>query len=115
MTQGNLAQANQFTSAAVRRRGTVLNDLVDQIGFPVTQFINNPENSVYLAQRNTADLDELLNYVDTNTVDTMLKNPDVLIRLRWKLNLQSLFSRSEWVWVDELLQVNKDHPDLIET
>ena len=73
-------------------RNLVLNDLVDQIGFPVTQFINNPENSPYLDDRSAADVDDLLTYLETHTIGQMVDDPSDLKRFRWKLSLQPLFT-----------------------
>ena len=38
-------------------RNLVLNDIVDQIGFPATQFINDPRNNIYLDEQVAADID----------------------------------------------------------
>jgi hypothetical protein len=85
-------------------RNLVLNDVVDQIGFPITQLINNPDNGVYLSEQNYADLDVLLDYVDTYGIDAILHDPSELSRLRWRLSLRDVFTRPEWAWVDELLR-----------
>jgi hypothetical protein len=45
-------------------RNLVLNDLVDQIAFPVTQFINNPDYAVYLDKRATEDVADLFSAYD---------------------------------------------------
>ncbi len=95
-------------------RNLLLNDIVDQVGFPVTQFINNPENSCYLAQSASADLDELLTYVDSHRIVEMAAEPQNLARLRWKNSLQPLFARPEWAWIDELLRAIKDDPSLVQ-
>lgn len=95
-------------------RNLLLNDLLDQIGFPVTQFINNPENSAYLAENAAPYLDELLAYLDSHTLMQMMADPSKLNRLRFNVNLQALFARPEWAWVDDLLAELKRDPTLID-
>jgi len=41
----------------------VLNDLLDQLGFPVTQFINDPDNKPYFTGLGARDVDDLLTYL----------------------------------------------------
>lgn len=93
-------------------RNLVLNDLVDQIGFPTTQFINNPENNVYLDLRNSSDIAAFFRFVEhfnfEYQVDGGDKTPeqDQLRRLkefRSKQSLQGLLARAEWAWVDEYI------------
>jgi hypothetical protein len=93
-------------------RNLVLNDVVDQIGFPVTHFINNPDNAIYLDDRIGADLHELLNYVDSTSFDALWDHPNKLKALRLQLSLQPLFSRPEWLWVDEFLRRRADMPSV---
>ncbi len=52
-------------------RNLVVNDLVEQIAYPVTQFINNPDNWVYLDDRKLSgdlyhDVTELFRFADNN-------------------------------------------------
>jgi hypothetical protein len=91
-------------------RNLVLNDLVEQIAYPVTQFINNPENSIYLDDRRPASSGDLTGQVAQlfELVDTypegIADNLSQLETLRYVLSLQPLFKRSEWTWVDDLLR-----------
>ncbi|HEX5269376.1 MAG TPA: hypothetical protein VFW33_02760, partial [Gemmataceae bacterium] len=91
-------------------RNLVLNDLVDQIGFPVTQFINSPENDVYFVEASAADLDAFIEYLDEHplpTFDEIQTNPgalDAIRGFRYKPSLQALFTRPEWAWLDEYLR-----------
>ncbi len=89
-------------------RNLVLNDLVDQVGFPVTQFLNNPDNGAYLDDRVAADLENLLEYLEKTHVEDMQRKD--LESFRWKIALQPLLSRPEWAWVDELLAALKGVP-----
>jgi hypothetical protein len=87
-------------------RNLVLNDLVDQIGFPLTQFMNNPDNGVYLTEQTVGDLDRLLDIVEHNSIEQLLRNHPALnelTQLRWTPRLQRLFARVEWSWVDDVL------------
>ena len=51
-------------------RNLIVNDLVDQIAYPVTQFINNPDNSIYFDDARsgdlTLDIGELFRFGDYN-------------------------------------------------
>jgi hypothetical protein len=111
-------------------RNLILNDLVEQIAYPVTQFINNPENSIYLDDRRSSgqsgelstDVAELLRFVDQDELanlfpaldpdnakrkEQLKKQDDTVVKLitfRSKLTLQPLFLRSEWNWVDTMLR-----------
>jgi hypothetical protein len=93
-------------------RNLVLNDLVDQIGYPVTQFINNSENSPYFDQRGTADFERLFSFVEKNPVlqNVPADEREELTKLRWRPSLQALLARPEWAWVDECLQTWADDP-----
>ncbi len=94
-------------------RNLVLNDLVDQIAFPVTQFINDPQNEVYLDPHAAEDVRQLFRLLDT--LDAYSGNSDrgrlVLAQLfvtqlrdmRLKPSLEQLFARPEWEWVDRCL------------
>ncbi len=85
-------------------RNLVLNDLTDQIGFPLTQFLNDPRNHVYLAERNVADVDDLILFVESyTTYEQVRSHLGELQQMRAKPNLQAVFARPEWAWVDELL------------
>jgi hypothetical protein len=81
-------------------RNLILNDLLDQIGFPVTQFINNPENRAYFDERSAADLDALIQYVEQHSLGEMVRQPQELAAFRWKPVLQAILARPEWSWVD---------------
>jgi hypothetical protein len=87
-------------------RNLVLNDLVDQIGFPTTQFVNNPDNGVYFDPRRATDLDELLQLIDDVTFNATTPHDEVqhLKALRQKLSLQPIFARPEWEWVDDYVK-----------
>ncbi|HTU25005.1 MAG TPA: hypothetical protein VMF30_06390, partial [Pirellulales bacterium] len=81
-------------------RNLVMNDLVDQLGFPITEFINNRENAPYFDENAARDVDELLELLQDfddndacNTFDTDLG------KLRLKPGLQALLARPEWQWV----------------
>ncbi len=103
-------------------RNLVENDVVDEITFPVTQFINEPTNRVYFEPATrAADLDELVAYVDSHSVQKMIeavvnyelssdksksepeKEPS-LATYRWRPSLEDIFSRPEWAWVDEVMR-----------
>lgn len=99
-------------------RNLIINDLVEQISYPVTQFINNPENSIYLDDRRSggssgklsSDVAALFGYVDDDL--SRLENGDceaikTLQGLRLRLALQPLFGRSEWDWVDDVLKLRE--------
>jgi hypothetical protein len=88
-------------------RNLVLNDLVDQIGFPATEFINNPANALYFEPKRAADLDELLQIVDELASDPTPTFTEIerLRQLRLKLNLQPIFKLPEWIWIDEYLHI----------
>jgi hypothetical protein len=90
-------------------RNLVLNDVVDQIGFPTTQFINNPENNVYFDQRNTRDVVELFKLIDEVRFDIHTKSRYVrqLTELRYKPSLQPLLARVEWSWVGEYIDARQ--------
>jgi len=84
-------------------RNLVINDLIDQISFPATQFINNPDNSDYFVETNADDINHLFNYMEKYTFEDMLA-PEHLQTLKdLKAKLPSLFKRPEWGWVDKLL------------
>jgi hypothetical protein len=93
-------------------RNLVLNDLVDQVGFPTTEFINNPDNAVYFDPKRASDLDRLFWLVDDVTFDISTPEDKVeqLRILRAKPSLQPIFSRPEWVWVDEYLKLVDSDP-----
>jgi hypothetical protein len=99
-------------------RNLVINDLTDQLGFPITEFINNPQNSAYFDERSASDLDQLINLVQRVSLDSVPQrldnhDPDAqefvseLRAYRWRPGLQSLLQRPEWNWVDTLLTYQK--------
>lgn len=92
-------------------RNLVLNDLVDQIGFPATQFINNSDNGVYFEPMRAADLQELFQLIDTVTFDEKTRPEDVthLRDLSLKLSLKPIMTRPEWLWVDTYLKSKDDY------
>ena len=125
-------------------RNLVVNDLVEQIAYPVTQFINNPDNWVYLDEdKLSGDLysqvAELFQFSDDHvgtilyTIETLVVNltPETvehrkiveqyrrdlneLEKLRFSLALQPLFSRPEWNWVDILLNREKLNSEFEQT
>ena len=96
-------------------RNLVMNDIVDQLGYPITEFINNPQNGAYFNELSTFDMDELLEFAQRNPIDSLLgglengdpaavKELENLRNLRWRPGLQGLFSRPEWIWADELVK-----------
>jgi hypothetical protein len=95
-------------------RNLILNDLVDQIGLPVTELINNPTYRVYFDDRSIADVDELITFIETYTIDEILNENEIsakLEKLRWNLGLRKIFTRVEWDWVDLALsavEMNKE-------
>lgn len=91
-------------------RNLVMNDVIDQIGFPVTQFINDPTNNVYLAPQNVADIDSLIEFVLSKTNEEILndeEDKDKVLAYLNKSNLRQLFERPEWIWFHELGEVIK--------
>src|SRR5262249_53856752 len=62
-------------------RNLILNDLVDQIGFPVTVFINDPTNRAYFLEQRAAALDALIQYVEDHKIEDMDKVD--LAKFRW--------------------------------
>jgi hypothetical protein len=94
-------------------RNLVLNDLVDQIGFPVTQFINNPENAVYFDDKSAIDLDALFSLVEEKPKISAMINDCRCTELRFKPSLQKLFARPEWAWMDEAIRSDKKHKNVV--
>ena len=107
-------------------RNLVLNDLLEQMSFPVTQFINDPQNAVYLDTRSAEDIRELFAWLDdvTSFTDAAGQEPwqleiavtvlmDALKEHRWTPSLEKIFARPEWTWVDKYLdewsQVESDN------
>ena len=74
-------------------RNLVLNDLLDQICPPATQFINNSDNGVYFEQMRCADL-QLFELIDTVYFDENTPSDDVayLKDLSLKLSLKPIFA-----------------------
>jgi hypothetical protein len=108
-------------------RNLVENDVVDEITFPVTRFINDQNNRVYFEpSTRAADLDQLAAYVDSHSIEEMIsdvanhelfddelrpeKKPS-LATYRWKPSLEDIFSRPEWAWVDEVLRAADDQEE----
>jgi hypothetical protein len=88
-------------------RNLVLNDVVEQVAFPATQFINNPDNAPYFVK--TDDVSHLFNYLEKYTFDEMInQHLNGLKALRWKPSLQELFRRPEWQWLDPFLALAEE-------
>jgi hypothetical protein len=104
-------------------RNLVLNDLVEQIDYPLTQFVNNPNNTVYLDDsKSSADLfsdaAQLFKLVDDAIGAETEPYPDTIQELfqrlkglRFKLTLQPIFSLPDWNWVDGLLKNENSKTD----
>lgn len=93
-------------------RNLVMNDVIDQIGFPVTQFINDPTNNVYLSPQNVADIDSLIEFVLSKTNEAILNSQqekDKVLAYLAKPNLKQLFERPEWIWFRQLGDYIKLH------
>ncbi|MBS0265681.1 MAG: hypothetical protein JSS02_27360 [Planctomycetes bacterium] len=93
-------------------RNLVLNDVVDQIGYPVTQFINNPANNVYFNEESAFDLSSLLEFIDSYTIEEITTNDELTLLLQGFYNtpsLQGLFKRTEWSWVGQVLELKNAH------
>jgi hypothetical protein len=91
-------------------RNLILNDLVDQLGLPVTVFLNNRDNRDYLSEQSAADLDRLISLFDQeDVISKLLSNENNiqsnLKQLRWTLSLQKIFSKPEWSWLDKLISI----------
>lgn len=103
-------------------RNLVVNDLLDEIAFPITQFINDPNNRIYFdpdAKKDMDDFTRLVEDIKAKFVPNRLPDPkwyDIpkLKELRWKPSMQRIFSRPVWSWVDELLQAYQDVEPFLE-
>ena len=99
-------------------RNLVINDLIDQLSFPVTQFINDPDNAVYLDPAAANDLhalffllDHFMAYFKPLTKEEIALGSSLptdlfveqLVHLRWKPSLEEFFKRNEWQWIDVFL------------
>jgi hypothetical protein len=115
-------------------RNLIVNDLIEQIAYPITQFINNPQNSIYLDDRResgqsgnlSVDVADLFQFVDqelvnlfptVDVVDRDRRNAQFarsnnaivrLLNLRTRLTLQPIFARSEWDWVDNMIRAARE-------
>lgn len=97
-------------------RNLVLNDLLEQMSFPVTQFINDPRNAVYLDTRSAEEIRGLFAWLDDQGSLFELAGEDLNNQLvasgvlldalkehRWNPSLQKIFERPEWAWADRYL------------
>jgi hypothetical protein len=85
-------------------RNLVMNDLVDQLGFPITEFINNPRNVPYFDEKSAEDMNDLLDLLQDTSWEDLINDEEGKLRaLRWKPGLQSLLIRPEWSWIDKVL------------
>ena len=82
-------------------RNLILNDLVDQIAYPITQFINNPDNSIYLDESKSSellygDVAQLFSFLDEK-LDLILPNIEEgdLTTLSKLLNMQMIAERDD--------------------
>ena len=97
-------------------RSLVLNDLVDQISFPIAGFINEPRNSVYLDARASSDVRDLFRLIENSKA--YFKSPELLNvfikeikTLRWRPSLQPLFVGSEATRLDRVInELQEDEP-----
>jgi hypothetical protein len=82
----------------------VLNDLMDELGFPVTQFINDPDNKPYFTWVGARDVDDLLTYLGQRSqhdlAQDVFASGSTLAGFRLRPGIEMLLSRPEWAWVD---------------
>jgi hypothetical protein len=86
-------------------RNLVINDVVEQVSFPATQFINDPSKAAYLGT--SEEINHLFNYFEKYSYQEMQepRQVDELRQLRWEPALQEIFKRPEWQWVDKFLDL----------
>lgn len=90
-------------------RNLIINDLTEQLGFPITEFINNPENTPYFDENGAEDIDQLLAFLQYHAIGdftSQSKLVAMLVSLRWMPGLQTLLARPEWHW---LVEFAKEH------
>lgn len=99
-------------------RNLVVNDLIDQLAYPITQFINDPDNAVFLDPLAADDLRDLFHWLDRAAGylaasrapegrggdRPINKYFEELKKLRWSPSLQPLFERADWKWLDAALR-----------
>jgi hypothetical protein len=98
-------------------RNLVTNDLVDQLAFPITKFINDPDNAPFfdpLAFQDWNDLfdqfDHIYGYAEAaklgppGTADLIEIFVGELKRLRFRPLLQPILNRPDWAWIDDFLK-----------
>ena len=100
-------------------RNLVINDLIDQLAFPITKFINDPDKKDYLNPNAALDLQGFFNWLDravdfasavkaskdvTEQVELTRTYFEDLKKYRLKPSLQPIFERAEWAWIDQAIQ-----------
>lgn len=95
-------------------RNLVINDIVDQLGYPITEFINNPGTQPYFQDLSSEDVDNLIDLLQSHPWNDFSSECEVdqeavgeLTELRWKPGLEPLFARQEWSWVDGIVKLQQ--------
>jgi hypothetical protein len=100
-------------------RNLVLNDLVDQLGFPLTQFVDNSQNDVYFDDRATEAIQDLFGvYDDIQFLQRQRAQPDdsllqSAIKLIYNVSLQPILAKPEWNWFTRLVNDQIKKAELI--
>ncbi len=107
-------------------RNLVINDVVDQLSFPITQFINDPQNEILLDPRTTDDSHQLFRLLDLLPRYENASTIDITGDRVWEIyieeiknvylnpSLQPLFKQPRWTWFKALADKANKFNALIE-